>query len=165
MDQKGLFSITVDCSFFTFLLHPLGFNFNPLILIMCLLGITPDTWHCIKIEVELFSADVVKPEIHHEKELVEAGSDENILGFPGIFLGAGICSIMFCLMSLSNQTITVHRYPCSLCWVQFHLALCALKQALRDFSVVIPNRFFPCCIRLESAFPEDFLYLAWSHLA
>lgn len=68
-----------------------------------LLGIIPDKWHCINIQVELFSTEVVKLEVHHEKELVE-NIDQNILGFTGIFLG--ICSIVFCLMSLSNQTVT-----------------------------------------------------------
>lgn len=70
-----------------------------------LLGIIPDMWHCINTQVELFSTEVVKLEVHHEKELVE-NIDQNILGFTGIFLDAGICSIVFCLMSLSNQTIT-----------------------------------------------------------
>lgn len=124
---------------------------------MYLLGIIPDTWHYIQIQVELFPTEVLKLEVYHRKELVE-GIDQNILGFIGIFLGAGICSIVFCLMSLCNQTITVHRYSCSLCWVHFHLVLYALKHALRDFSCCfIPNTFSPRCIRLDSVFPEDFL--------
>lgn len=134
------------------------FNFNPLILTMYLLGITSDTWHYIKIQVELFSYRSVKAWSLSQKGAGGRHWSQNILGFMGIFLGAGICSVVFCLMSLCNQTITVHRYSCSLCWVHFHLVLYALKHALRDFAVVsFQMHFPPRCIRLDSVFPEDFL--------